>query len=657
MEKSMLANKKLLTVLAVFLLALFLLFARVVYIHVFLSDFLIAKAYEQQTRDRLIAPNRGEILDRHMTPLATTMTVASVSVIHNQITDKENVARQLSTALEMDFDTVLEKVSRRVALERIATKVPREVGAAIRALNLEGVVVDEDTLRVYPFSTLAAQVIGFVGRDNQGIVGIEAKYDSYLKGTPGRILTETDVRGLLVNDSQTFRLAPIDGYHLVTHIDVTIQQYAEQTIATAVNYRNAKRGSIIVMNPNTGAIYAMANYPDFDLNDPFTINNDELAQVWRQFTQQQQMDHLNQMWRNFSINDTFEPGSTFKIITAAMGMEEELLTLDTRFNCSGSHTVGGVSIRCWRHPRSHGNIDFLEGMTISCNPVFMVIGEQIGAERFFHYLERLGLREPTGIDLPGEASSIMHKLDNVGPVELATMSFGQSFQITPLQLMSSISSIINGGYRITPHVGGRVVDNTGNVITDLTQPQGERVVQESTVADLRLALENVVYDGTGNKAYLPGFRIGGKTATSEKLPRRQGRYIASFVSFAPAENPQVIAFVLIDEPKGAYYGGQVAGPVMKELLSHVLPHMGIEVRYKEAEQLDEAIDTPTLVTVPNLVGLSVTDATALLEPLELSLRIGGEGAVILAQFPQAGEQVNPDQQITVQLGNLNNPNP
>ena len=650
MEKSMLANKKLLTVLAVFLLALFLLFARVVYIHVFLSDFLTAKAYEQQTRDRLIAPNRGRILDRDLTPLATTMTVSSVSVIHNQLEDKEVVAQQLAAALDMEIDTVLEKVNRRVALERIATKVPLEIGAAIRELNLAGVVVDEDTLRVYPYSTLAAQVLGFVGRDNQGIVGLEARYDTYLRGTPGRILTETDVRGLLVNDSQTFRLAPVDGYHLVTHLDVTIQQYAEQTIATAVAYRQAKRGSIIVMNPNSGAVYAMANYPDFDLNDPFTINDEALALTWRQFNQQQQMDYLNQMWRNFSINDTFEPGSTFKIITAAMGMESGLLDLNTRFVCTGSHTVGGVSIRCWRHPRSHGNIDFLEGMTISCNPVFMVIGEQLGAERFFQHLKRLGLTEPTGIDLPGEAGSIMHKLDNVGPVELATMSFGQSFQITPLQLLASVSSIINGGYRITPHVGSRVVDSDGNLITDLTQPQGERVVGDQTVGDLRLALENVVYDGTGNKAYLPGFRIGGKTATSEKLPRRQGRYIASFVSFAPAENPQVIAFVLIDEPQGAYYGGQVAGPVMKELLGNVLPHMGIEVIYKEAEQLSDMIETPQRVSVPALVGLTWDEAHTQLTALGLALTTHGEGRVILAQFPQAGEQVNPGQSVSIQLG-------
>ena len=651
MNKSMLVNKKLLAVLAIFSLALFLLFVKVIYIQVFLSDFLIAKAYEQQTRDRLIAPNRGSILDANLVPLATTTTVASISVIHNQIEDKELVARELSRLLEMEFETVLEKVNRRVALERIATKVDLDIAATIRGLNLSGVVVDEDIARVYPYSTLAAQVIGFVGRDNQGIIGLEARYDEYLRGRPGRILTETDVRGLLVDDSQTFRIAPIDGYHLVTSLDLTIQQYAEQTISSAVGLRNAARGSIIVMNPNNGAIYAMANYPDFDLNDPFTINDLELATNWRNISQQQQMDYLNQMWRNFSINDTFEPGSTFKIITAAIGMEEGVLTMDSRFTCNGYHVVGGRQIRCWRHPRSHGNIDFLEGITVSCNPVFMIIGEQVGAERFFHYMNHFTLNRPTGIDLPGEASGIMHRLENVGSVELATMSFGQSFQITPLQLLASISSTINGGYAIRPHVGNRIIDEEGNIITNLEQTQGQRLVSDETVANLRYALQNVVYDGTGNKAYIPGFRIGGKTATSEKLPRRMGNYIASFVSFAPAENPQVITFVLIDEPRGLYYGGQVAGPVMHELLSNVLPHMGIEIIYNEEEQ--QELELTTLVTVPDVVGMSEQEAIIILNDYGLQMRTNGEGSQILSQFPVAGEQVNENEEVIVYLGNVN----
>ena len=644
MEKSILTNKKLLLVLACFMFALAIIFFRVLYIQTFLASDLQKRAYEQQTRDRLISPNRGAILDRNLSPLATTQTVASVSVIYNQIENRELVAKELSRILEMDFDTVYEKVNRRVALERIKARVPTEAAQIIRDLDLSGIVVDEDIQRVYPYSTLAAQVIGFVGGDNQGIIGLEAKYDEYLKGTPGRILTETDARGLLLNDGQTFRIPPINGNSLVTSLDLTVQQYAEQTISTAVRNRNALRGSIIVMNPNNGQIYAMANYPDFDLNDPFTINDETLQQGWHTFSHGQQMDYLNQMWRNFTINDTFEPGSTFKVLTATMGLEQGLVDMSSMFVCNGYHTVGGRQIRCWRFPRNHGSIDFLEGIKISCNPVFMVIAERLGAEVFYEYMQYFGFTQKTGVDLPGEASGIMHKLENIGPVELATMSFGQSFQITPLQLMSSIASVINGGYKITPHIGTRIVDHNMQLLTDLSRPQGESIVSFETSQLLRNALEQVVYDGTGNKSYIPGLRIGGKTATSEKLPRRSGNYIASFVSFAPAENPQVMSFVLVDEPQGLYYGGQVAGPIMQELLSNVLPHMGIEVLYYE-EELE--LNIPMLVHVPSLIGLTLQQAQEALQQQGLQAIVSGEGDIVVAQFPIASEEVNKGEEVIV----------
>ena len=647
MNKPLLVNKKILTILSVFTLTLMVLFGRLIYIQIFSAADLQARAYEQQTRDRLITPNRGAILDRNLVTLASTETVASISVIHNQIEDKELVIRTLSEKLDMDPEVVRTKVERRVALERIKTKVDLDIAGAIRDLYIPGIIVDEDIQRVYPYSHLAAQVIGFVGRDNQGIIGLEAKYDEFLRGTQGRILTETDVRGRELEAGQRFRIPPVDGYDLVTTLDVVVQQYAEQIIAAAVHDRKAKRGAIIVMNPQNGAIYAMANYPDFDLNEPFTINDPELADQWHTFNNEQQMDHLNQMWRNFSINDTFEPGSTFKIITAAIGMEEGHLTMDSTFVCNGYHVVGGRQIRCWRFPRNHGSVNFLEGIKVSCNPVFMVIGEWVGADIFHRYLDVFGLNRKTGIDLPGEAAGIMHKLENIGSVELATISFGQSFQITPLQLMSSVSTVINGGYAITPHVGYKVVDGEQTLIASLAQTAGEQILSAETSRQLADALAQVVYDGTGNKAYIPGMRIGGKTATSEKLPRRSGKYIASFVSFAPAENPSVMAFVLVDEPQGMYYGGQVAGPIMHDLLSNILTYLGIDVEYNEEEQTLETV--PVLVPVPHVVGTPLAEATAVLRAQGLTIRTMGQGERIIAQLPIAGEEINAGQEVIVYL--------
>ncbi|MFQ7260012.1 MAG: peptidoglycan D,D-transpeptidase FtsI family protein [Christensenellales bacterium] len=532
------------------------------------------KAYEQQTRDRLITPKRGSILDRNGVGMAVTESVSSVSVIHAQIKDKEATATALSEILELDYDDVLEDIEERVALKRIKTKVDNETAAEIRALELPGVMIDEDIERTYPYCTLAANVIGFVGKDNQGIIGLESKYEDYLKGKAGKILTQTDSKGLRVSDAEE-RVEPISGDNLVTSIDVVIQQYAEQEIKAAVEAKGAKSGLIIVMNPQNGEIYAMANYPTFDLNEPFTINDPELAKAWDTFTAEEKNDYLNRMWRNKAINDTYEPGSTFKIVTASAGLEEGVITPDSPFTCTGSMTVGGRQIKCWRYPRTHGEQTFVQGVRNSCNPVFMQVAERIGADKFHEYMIKFGFNEKTGIDLNGEAVGILHKKDDIGPVELATMSFGQTFQITPIQLLRAAAAVVNGGRLITPHFAVKTIDDDGFTQKVFEWPDGGRAISEETSEKMRAILESVVAEGTGNKAQVDGYRIGGKTATSQKLPRGSGKYIASFMSFAPADKPTVMALVLIDEPQGVYYGGTVAGPVMKDLLSNILPYLNI----------------------------------------------------------------------------------
>ena len=642
MEKTFLLNKKLLFLLFVFIFSLFMIFIRLIYIQIFDAEFLRSEAYEQQTRDRLITPTRGNILDRNLNLLATTTAVSSISVINAQVEDANLVATKLSQILELDFDAVLEKVEKRVALNRIKPRVPLEVAETIRSLELAGVVIDEDVQRIYLKDTLAAQVIGFVGGDNQGIIGLEAKYDEFLKGAPGRILTETDARGRETADSERFRIAPVDGNHLVTNLDISIQQFAEQVASvTAQNY-NAARGSIIVMDPSNGEVLAIANYPSFNLNEPFEINDPVLYESWDTFSNEEQMTNLNRMWRNFIINDTYEPGSTFKVLTAAMAMEHRDLTLQSRFVCNGFHMVGGRMIRCWRYPRNHGSVSFLEGMLVSCNPVFMMLGESLGAELFYEGLNLFGFKKKTGIDLPGEAGTIMHPLENVGPVELATMSFGQSFQITPLRLITSIASIINGGYEITPHLGMKIVDDNFNVVETLSKPRGERIISEETSKTLASVLEQVVFSGTGNNAYVSGFRIGGKTATSEKLPRRSGNYISSMVAFAPAEDPQIIALVLIDEPRGAYYGGQVAAPMIASLFESILPNL-IEEKYYEKELEDLILQ----IEVPNLIGKTIDEAKEILdEYLEIEVVLGNSD-IIVFQYPPEGSIINSNQKILV----------
>ena len=567
-------KKRLLITLTAFMCSLTALSVRVGYIMLTKDEEYQNKAYEQQTRDRLITPKRGSILDRNGVGMAVTESVSSVSVIHAQIKDKEATATALSEILELDYDDVLEDIEERVALKRIKTKVDNETAAEIRALELPGVMIDEDIERTYPYCTLAANVIGFVGKDNQGIIGLESKYEDYLKGKAGKILTQTDSKGLRVSDAEE-RVEPISGDNLVTSIDVVIQQYAEQEIKAAVEAKGAKSGLIIVINPQNGEIYAMANYPTFDLNEPFTINDPELAKAWDAFTSEEKNDYLNRMWRNKAINDTYEPGSTFKIVTASAGLEEGVITPDSPFTCTGSMTVGGRQIKCWRYPRTHGAQTFAQGVRNSCNPVFMQVAERIGADKFHEYMIKFGFNEKTGIDLNGEAVGILHKKDDIGSVELATMSFGQTFQITPIQLLRAAAAVANGGRLITPHFAVKTIDNDGFTQKVFEWPDGGRAISEETSEKMRAILESVVAEGTGNKAQVDGYRIGGKTATSQKLPRGSGKYIASFMSFAPADKPTVMALVLIDEPQGVYYGGTVAGPVMKDLLSNILPYLNI----------------------------------------------------------------------------------
>ncbi len=623
-------------------IVLMLLLVRLFYIQMFMAPELQKAAYEQQTRDRLIAPERGDILDRNGTPIATTKTVASVSVIHAQVEEPEKVAKVLSEKLDLDYNETLEKVNKKVALMRIKTKVDKETAEEISALKLKGVMVDEDILRVYPYDTLAAQVIGFVGKDNQGIIGLESKYEEYLKGEKGKIMTQTDGRGRELENSEQTRVAPVPGYDLVTSIDINLQQYAEQTIEKVVRGKSAKRGSIIMMNPQNGEMLAMASYPSFNLNEPYKINDAELEANWDSMSQKEKNDALNQMWRNFNINDTYEPGSTFKVITSAAGLEEGIVSEESEFNCNGGRTVAGRYIKCWRSPRSHGSETFVEGVQNSCNPVFMDIAESLGSYKFYEYMIKFGFDKKTGIDLPGEAVGIMHKQENIGPVELATMSFGQSFQITPLQLIRAISAAVNGGRLVTPHFALELRDENGETVKTFEYEDAGNPISEETSERMKKILESVVAVGTGNKTYIPGYRIGGKTATSEKLPRKSGKYIASFCAFAPAENPQVIAIVLVDEPQGVYYGGQVAGPVMKELLSNALPYLGIEPQYTE-EELE--MDGVAPLNVANYVGMTVNEAKNEAAKVKVTLEIIGEGENVKSQFPPEGTAINQNSKI------------
>lgn len=533
------------------------------------SDHYSKMADALHERERTIKAARGEIVDRNGTVIAANRTVCTVSVIHNQVKEPEKVIRELARILDLSEEEVRKKVEKWSSREIIRTNVEKSVGDQIMNLGLSGVKVDEDYKRYYPYGSLASKVLGFTGADNQGIIGLEVMYERYLKGRDGLILTTSDAKGTELQNAAEERVEPVPGNTLTVSLDVNIQKYAEQAAYQVMEKKGAKAVSVIVMNPRNGEIYAMVNVPEFDLNDPFTLNVESGG-----LTGTELQDARNKMWRNRCINDTYEPGSTFKIITAAAGLEAGVVHLDDRFSCPGFRIVEDRKIRCHKIG-GHGGETFLQGAMNSCNPVFIDVGARLGVDSFYHYFEQFGLLGKTGIDLPGEAATIMHKKENMGLVELATVSFGQSFQITPIQLITTASSIINGGRRITPHFAMNVESTDGTYYQKFSYPERMGVVSEATSETMRYILEQVVAEGSGKRAKLPGYRVGGKTATSEKLPRSLKKYISSFLGFAPADDPQVIALITIDEPVGIYYGGTIAAPVVADIFSNILPYLDI----------------------------------------------------------------------------------
>ena len=566
MERSKNFMKKKITLIgALFFLVFLVLMGRLVYLMVFQSQYYSQKAEDIEERERDIKAARGRLIDANGKILATNETVCTVSVIHSQITDADAVTDMLVKELGLTEEEARKRVEKVSSIERVKTNVPKETGDAIRAYDLDGVKVDEDYRRYYPYDELASKVLGFTGGDNQGIVGLESRYESYLKGTNGKILTLTDSRGVELKDAGESRLEPINGSDLYLTLDYNIQSYAQQLAEKAMEECQASAVELLVMNPQNGEIMAMVNVPEFNLNEPFTLADG---------TETSDMERLNEMWRNACVSDTYEPGSTFKIITTAAALEEHLVTLDEQFNCSGAIMVEDTRIRCHK-TTGHGPETFVDAIKNSCNPVFIQLGLRIGVERYFSYFRQFGLAKKTGIDLPGEANTIMHAEENVGPVELATISFGQSFQISAVQLATTVSSLINGGVRVTPHVAREVRDSQGELIEQFTY-EGERIVSEETSETLRYLLNQVVSSGTGRNGAVEGYAIGGKTATSQTLPRSANRYISSFLGFAPAEDPQVLALCVIHDPQGVYYGGTIAAPVIRDIFANVLPYLGIE---------------------------------------------------------------------------------
>ena len=534
------------------------------------SDHYSKMADALHERERTIKASRGEIVDRNGTVIAANRTVCTVSVIHNQVKEPEKVVRELARILDLSEEEVRKKVEKWSSREIIRTNVEKSVGDEIMNLGLSGVKVDEDYRRYYPYGSLASKVLGFTGADNQGIIGLEVMYEKYLKGQDGLILTLADAKGTELQNAAEERVEPIPGNTLTVSLDVNIQKYAEQAAYQVMEKKGAKAASIIIMNPQNGEIYAMVNAPEFDLNDPFSLSGESSG-----LTGAELQDARNKMWRNRCINDTYEPGSTFKIITAAAGLEAGVVHLDDKFSCPGFRIVEDRKIRCHK-VGGHGAETFLQGAMNSCNPVFIDVGQRLGVDSFYHYFEQFGLLGKTGIDLPGEAATIMHKKENMGLVELATVSFGQSFQITPIQLITTASSIINGGRRITPHFAVSAESTDGMFHRKFSYPERTGVVSGSTSETMRYILEQVVAEGSGKRAKLPEYRIGGKTATSEKLPRSLKKYISSFLGFAPADDPQVIALITIDEPVGIYYGGTIAAPVIADIFSNILPYLDVE---------------------------------------------------------------------------------
>ena len=547
---------------------------RLIFLMVFRSSYYSQKAEDLHQRERTIKAARGRIMDRNGVVLADNRTVCTISVIHNQVEDTEQVTTVLSELLAMPQEEIRKKVEKYSSREIIRTNVDKETGDQIRQQHLAGVKVDEDYKRYYPYDSLASKVLGFTGGDNQGIIGLEVKYENWLKGRNGKILTMTDAAGVELENAFEDREEPVPGHDLTISLDYNIQMYAQQMALKVKEEKGAKQVSVIIMDPQNGELLAMVNVPEFNLNDPFTFNREIEDESGKMGSKQ---ELLNQMWRNPAINDTYEPGSTFKIITAAAGLEAGVVKLEDTFSCPGFRIVEDRKIRCHK-VGGHGSETFLQGAMNSCNPVFIDVGQRLGVEQYYRYFIQFGLKGKTGVDLPGEASTIMHKKENMGPVELATVSFGQSFQITPLQLITTAASIVNGGTRVTPHFGIRAVSQNEEQVHTFTYPQKEGIVSRETSETMRYILEQVVAEGSGKRASLPGYRIGGKTATSEKLPRSLKKYISSFLGFAPADDPQVMALITIDEPVGIYYGGTIAAPVIADIFQNILPYLEIPAK-------------------------------------------------------------------------------
>ena len=566
-------NKK--KIMVVFLCATAILtglIGRLVYLMIFDAEYYQELAQDLHEREREIKAARGEIVDRNGVVLATNRTVCTISVIHSQIEDPEQVIRVLCKELELDEETVRKRVEKVSSMEKIKTNVDKETGDRIRNYDLAGVKVDEDFKRYYPYDELASRVLGFTGGDNQGIIGLEVKYEEYLKGTNGTILTVTDARGIELEGVAEDRIEPVAGDTLQVSLDYNIQSYCEQAALKVMEEKQAEAVSILLMNPQNGEIYAMVNVPEFNLNEPYELNTgvDENS-----LTDEELQDALNQMWRNRCINDTYEPGSIFKIITSSACLEEGVVSLEDTFYCPGYRIVEDRRIRCHK-VGGHGQETFVQGIQNSCNPVFMDIGLRLGSDRFYEYFEKFGLLSLTNIDLPGEAGTIMHKKEDIGTVELATMTFGQSFQVTPIQMAVTVSSIVNGGRRVTPHLATAVIDSDGEVVEEFEYREKKGIVSEETSETMQMLLESVVEEGSGKNGYIEGYSIGGKTATSQTLPRSANKYISSFLAFAPTDDPQIIGMVIIHDPQGVYYGGTIAAPVLRNIYDNVLPYLGIE---------------------------------------------------------------------------------
>lgn len=631
-------RRNILIIIVVILITAILLTGRLTYLIIFKSEEYAARAKALHERERPIKAERGSIYDINGVEIATNKPVCTISVIHNQITEPERVIKVLSEELGLSEEYVRKRVEKVSSIERIKSNVNKETADRIREYKLDGVMVDEDYKRYYPYGSLASKVIGFTGSDNQGVIGLEVKYEEYLKGINGTILTLTTAYGVEIENAAEDRITPQPGNDLYLTLDVNIQKYAEQAAYKVMEAKGADNVKLIVMNPNNGEIYAMVNAPEFDLNNPYNLIN-EIAQdyVGETLSSEKLNELLNGMWRNACISDTYEPGSAFKIVTTTAALEEKVLSLDDRFFCPGYKRVEDRIIRCHK-AGGHGSQSFVEGIMNSCNPVFMEVGARVGVKKTYEYYKKLGLFNKTGVDIPGEANSIMHDIEDIGAVELATMSFGQSFQITPLQLLTAASAIINGGTLVTPHFGREIRSRDGRLIKTLTYETKENVISKETSETMKQLLEAVVSGGTGKRAYLPGFRVGGKTATSEKLPRRSGKYISSFIGFAPADDPQVIALVLIDEPVGIYYGGTVAAPVIADLFNNILPYMGIEPEYTEEELKQYEVGT---FEVPDFIGKTRKEMKDLLRIYDFEdVYTLGDGETVTEQFPLPGESVN-----------------